>query len=71
MSEFLTSLYVDSRARSAASRSPTDFTLQLEQGLNCQADTVMNVSSVSFPVTWYTLEPRSETGWRRSSSCPT
>ena len=57
MSEFLTSLYVDSRARSATSRSPTDFTLQLESGLNCQADTVMNVSSVSFPVTWWTIEP--------------
>ena len=57
MSEFLTSLYVDSRARAATSRSPTDFQLQLESGLNCQADTVMNVASVSFPITWWTIEP--------------
>ena len=33
MSEFLTSIYVDSRARSADSYTPTDSRLQLDGGL--------------------------------------
>lgn len=57
MSEFIARLYIDSRHRTVDSASPTDFSIDLRDNLNCAGDTVVHVRSVSFPVTWWTVEP--------------
>ena len=39
------------------SASPTDFSIDLRDNLNCAGDTVVHVRSASFPATWWTVEP--------------
>ena len=57
MSEFIARLYIDSRHRTVDSASPTDFSIDLRDSLNCAGDTVCHVRSASFPATWWTVEP--------------
>ena len=54
MSEFITSLYVDSRFRSTGTGS--DFVIELPENLACASNTVAHVAAVSFPVTFWTVE---------------
>ena len=57
MSEFITRLYIDSRHRAVDSATPTDFSIDLRDNLNCAGDTAVHVRSASFPAAWWTLEP--------------
>lgn len=58
MSEFCNRLYIDSRGRTAYSASPTDFSIDLVEGLSCQSDTVCHVRACSFPNSWWTVAPQ-------------
>ena len=57
MSEFITRLYIDSRRRTVDSASPTDFSVDIQDHLNCAGDTVVHVRRACFPATWWTVEP--------------
>ena len=54
MSEYLQSLFVDSKFRSSG--APTAFDITLPENLNTNGNTAVSCISVSFPVTFWTVE---------------
>ena len=54
MSNYLQSLFVDSRFRFTG--SGTDFTVSLPENVDCGGDCVVSVVAFSAPVTYWTVE---------------
>ena len=51
-------IYIDTRFKTADSRSDSDFTIELPKTINIPEDTICYINDIVLPVSWTTIDER-------------